>query len=444
MATVQYFLRSQQKDTDSTIRVRFRHGRGIDLNGVTRFVLPISLWDKKKQRINPGVKYDDSFTFETAQYITDCLGEIETYILDAFNVRVSDNLPKVWLQDIIDTYYRKKDEEQYLREHPKEEEHPETLNEFISRYIEEMKNGKRMTVKGVLYSPGTIKNKVSFQSEFTKFQEFKKTEYNFDDVTIDLYNDFLDFFNKKLYSPNTSGKHIKTFKEIMAASRNEGLHQNFQTTLRAFKILSCEADTVYLTRSEVEAIEKLELTGKPELDKCRNVFLVGVYTAQRYSDYHRIGRDNVIKMENGREAVKLHQAKTGAKVVIPCSPQLTAILQKYNYELPYTYSQLVNENIKLICRMAGITQLVEHTEIKGGLKKIQKVEKCKLISTHTARRTGATLMYLEGLETLSIMKITGHRTEKEFLKYIRVGEEENAIMLSNDKYFNRPNLSISK
>ena len=85
--------------------------------------------------------------------------------------------------------------------------------------------------------------------------------------------------------------------------------------------------------------------------------------------------------------------------------------------------------------MAGIVQKVEHKEIKGAKKVTTLIEKYKLISTHTARRTGATLMYLDGLDPLSIMKITGHRTEKEFLKYIRVGAEENASRISSSAYF---------
>jgi hypothetical protein len=44
-------------------------------------------------------------------------------------------------------------------------------------------------------------------------------------------------------------------------------------------------------------------------------------------------------------------------------------------------------------------------------------------------------MYLDGVPNLSIMKITGHKTEREFLKYIRVSKEETAEMLANHEYF---------
>ena len=46
-------------------------------------------------------------------------------------------------------------------------------------------------------------------------------------------------------------------------------------------------------------------------------------------------------------------------------------------------------------------------------------------------------MYLDGMDLLTIMKFTGHETEAEFLKCIRVTAEENAIRLSKMKYFNQ-------
>ena len=48
------------------------------------------------------------------------------------------------------------------------------------------------------------------------------------------------------------------------------------------------------------------------------------------------------------------------------------------------------------------------------------------MKTHTARRSGATNMYLAGIPTIAIMKVTGHKTEREFMKYIKITEEQTA------------------
>jgi integrase len=57
------------------------------------------------------------------------------------------------------------------------------------------------------------------------------------------------------------------------------------------------------------------------------------------------------------------------------------------------------------------------------------IPKYDLITTHTARRSFATNLFLSGFPAISIMKITGHKTEKSFMKYIKISQEENANLL---------------
>ena len=44
-------------------------------------------------------------------------------------------------------------------------------------------------------------------------------------------------------------------------------------------------------------------------------------------------------------------------------------------------------------------------------------------------------MYLAGIPTIAIMKVTGHKTEREFMKYIKNTEEQTALELMNHPYF---------
>ena len=59
---------------------------------------------------------------------------------------------------------------------------------------------------------------------------------------------------------------------------------------------------------------------------------------------------------------------------------------------------------------------------KGGLRYEEKVPKFSQVTVHTARRSFATNMFLAEVHPLKIMKITGHRTEKAFLRYIRISQ----------------------
>ena len=49
-----------------------------------------------------------------------------------------------------------------------------------------------------------------------------------------------------------------------------------------------------------------------------------------------------------------------------------------------------------------------------------------MVRSHTAKRSFATNEYLNGTSTLTIMAVTGHKTEKAFLKYIKVSKKEEA------------------
>ena len=50
-------------------------------------------------------------------------------------------------------------------------------------------------------------------------------------------------------------------------------------------------------------------------------------------------------------------------------------------------------------------------------------------------RNAATNLTLAVFPPQSIMKITGHKTERAFLKYIRMLEEDNAYKMADSDYF---------
>jgi len=53
-------------------------------------------------------------------------------------------------------------------------------------------------------------------------------------------------------------------------------------------------------------------------------------------------------------------------------------------------------------------------------------------------------MYLAGIPAISIMKITGHRSEKSFLKYIKISPEQNADLIESHPFFHQPETKSKK
>ena len=124
------------------------------------------------------------------------------------------------------------------------------------------------------------------------------------------------------------------------------------------------------------------------------------------------------------QTVEIRQKKTGAKVSIPVSSELKSILERYDYQLPHLEDQVLNRYIKDICRLAGLDELIEIQTTKGGRAIKEFKHKWELVHSHTARRTGATLMYLAGMDYYDIMRITGHTSPTMLKKYIKADSIE--------------------
>ncbi|MCD7940142.1 MAG: tyrosine-type recombinase/integrase, partial [Bacteroides intestinalis] len=71
-------------------------------------------------------------------------------------------------------------------------------------------------------------------------------------------------------------------------------------------------------------------------------------------------------------------------------------------------------------------------------------KKYELVTSHTARRSFATNLYLSGFPAISIMQITGHCTEKAFMAYIRVTPEQHAELLREHWIKNNQYMKIAK
>jgi integrase len=309
------------------------------------------------------------------------------------------------------------------------------VTDYLKRYEQEISSGTRLTAKGKVFATGSVKNYKTFLAQLLLYQTKKKRTLTFDDINQDFYKDFINFLNGKNYAPNTIGKHIARLKKIMRSAKEESLYTGNEHEQDYFKVLEEETEEVYLTADELEAIAEIDLSESPEPEIHRDVFLIGCYTAQRISDYKAIKPEHITKTAKGVPILKLIQKKTGETVMIPIRRELSILLKKYNNHPPAIKDQKLNEAIKQIAAKANINTLIELEKIRGGKKVRTVLPKHKLIMSHTARRTGATLMYLAGIPTLDIMKITGHKKESNFLKYICVTKEETANSLAEHPYF---------
>jgi len=313
-----------------------------------------------------------------------------------------------------------------------------SLNEYIENFIEGVISGKITYTTGngerKVYAGSTAKVYKEFKTQFDLYQRVKKIKLSFEHITMDFYKDYVQFFSDKNYSNNSIGKQVKCLKAVLSKAFDDGVHSNNIFKKSGFKALKSDVDNIYLTENELKLIYDLDLSSIPHLDSARDIFLCGCYTALRYSDYKRLRKEH-FGYKEGTFCIDLITQKTKNRVIIPVKPLIKSIIEKYDFNLPKSNRNKLNKYIKEVGLLAGIDEKIEVKSIRGSRTSIEYFPKYQLIMSHTARRTGATLLYKAGVNTLSIMKITGHKTEKSLLKYIKISEEENAIKLTDNSFF---------
>lgn len=315
----------------------------------------------------------------------------------------------------------------------------EELNKALFKEEYAQKQGFLKFVDELIEQSNRMKNtKKQWKQTLRKLVEFKKAtqkEVDFDTIDLDFYNSFVHFLTKEGYTKNTIGGFIKNVKIFMNEAVDRKLTNNLEYRNRKFRVMEEKVDKIYLSQQELKNIYTLDLSKNQRLEKVRDLFILACFTGLRFSDLIQVRPENII---NNGSQIKVKTEKTGELVIIPIHKYVKDILAKYNGSLPASISnQKMNEYLKEIAELAGIKETVKIAITRGGKIDNMINKKHELVTTHTARRSFATNAYLMDVPSISIMKITGHRTEKSFMKYIRISQEENANKLLSHPFFSQ-------
>lgn len=438
MATIQAFIRTTTKKADkTTVRFRLRDGRNVQLFHKSDIEVNPNVWDADKQAIKARVVYDEAERAKFNKSITDR----KDLILKAYSVAEDkDNLTSKWLESEIDKLL-----------HPEKykpiDEKPATLFQYLNKFIE-IAPQRKDKATGRLLSYNNIQQYRATQKHLLAFAEIKrKKDFEFHQINQKFYADFVDYLQseiperdsegnitvdnegnpkllKESFTANSVGKHIRVLKLILNEATREGI--NTSTAYNNFHVLTEETDTVYLNEIELQKIKETNFSQTPYLDRVRDWFLLLAWTGCRFSDLEKVSKTDI---KDGY--ITFRQQKTNTKVTIPLHPVVLEILTKYDFNLPEPISnQRFNEYIKEVVKLSGIDSTETITRTVGGILQNESKPKYQLVSSHTGRRSFCTNMYKRGLSTLMIMSISGHKTEKSFLKYIKVKQEEHAEMMA--------------
>lgn len=354
-------------------------------------------------------------------------------------------------------------EEMIKREETKsklESEKRKRFKEYVKNYIEEMRCGQRRTVKNKLYEKNTI---LHWKQVIDKVLDFhKKYSFSWDDINQQLISRFIKYLEDDDLNKTTIQKLMKNFKKLIKDAESEGIHENYRAINLNYtiEVRDCDKSTeVYLTTEELQGLYDMKLTGTDE--QVRDVFLIGCFLGQRVSDYGRIEPEWFGTTRNGVKVIRLQQKKTGHKVCVPIvGNQLETLLKKYDYCVPKISDQEIDRSIKESCERLSVsipslavkekTILKKHekhalyTNKDGGRQLFEINEKGEcikpkwaMVASHTARRTCITNMYLakktDGSSKYTLaerMSVSGHKTESQYINYIKCSLDEVAEMVA--------------
>ena len=316
-----------------------------------------------------------------------------------------------------------------------------TFVQYVEVFAAECETSERLTAANRRYSVNTIKDYRKTGRVLQRYQAKHPNRLDFDAFTLTFYERFKNYLTSEGYSLNTVGAMIKNIKILLKQSFRDGLHDNTIFRHEDFRKFSEEVDNVYLGEDELQRLYDLDLTKHPRLDRVRDLFLIGCYTGLRFSDFTELKPQNVT---HGGQMLDVVTRKTGQRVCIPLNPKVAAILTKHAYQLPRPISnQRFNDYLKELSQKAGFAEPVQQSRTEGGMKVTRNLAKWEVVTTHTARRSFATNAYRAGIPSIDIMKLTGHKTETSFMKYIKVTAEETALRLLNHPHFRQSALRVA-
>ena len=319
-------------------------------------------------------------------------------------------------------------------EEEEEEKKQITPLQYFDKYVEEMchkvdsRTGRYIGERTQVHHRTVLKRIKAFMEE----KHIKDDFSVFDERFERLFTDWA--YTSKNYRQNTIPATFSVLKVWLNAAKAERVFDG--ETYKKYVSKGADVDNIYLTKDEIERMYRLdipsliakgEIDAKSTIEKTRDLFVIGCWTGLRRSDINRLEK---ALFDIEKRTITIVTEKTGEMVTIPMHPFIEELYKKYDGNFPkLTDKANTNRHLQEIGRHAQIDDNVMVKETRGGKIDSHIYKKYQLIRMHTARRSFATNMFLDGMPTINIMKFTGHTTETNFLKYIKITREENAEMM---------------
>lgn len=254
---------------------------------------------------------------------------------------------------------------------------------------------------------GTIKK---YETILRLLQRYIKQRYEADDLPLaSVDREFVHGFSMYLkidrnQQQNTVARYMKGLKKITnLALANEWISKN---PFAGFKVKTVQTDPIFLTLEEVHKIYRHKFTGV--LEVVRDVFVMAAFTGLAFIDVSNLRSEHIVTDKDGNRWIRKPRKKTDIVQNVPLLDIPEEILKKYERNikaakkgtlLPVPCNQVMNRYLKEIGNLCGIE---------------------KVLTTHVARHTYATVCLSQGVRIENVSKMLGHTSIKMTQHYARV------------------------
>jgi integrase len=408
MTRVKYYLKNPAANKTSQVIACF-HAFGERHKISTKISINPSYWNKNKQIAKELIDFSD--------------GHHINRHLQSFASKIPDMIQFFTDQDIIPSSAMIKN--QLFKGSAISNSNSLKFWDLFDRFVDEkrisnadIKNYNNSLRKQLKAGERVFGSKLSFGALKVRSEGFVTAWDNY--LTFDAPNTDGDFG----LSPNTIGKLHKDLKAFLNWCFDNGFCDPF--SLKHLPSTIMDVENVYLTEEELVALFKLKLQNQEKL--VRDLFLVGCETGMRFSDFSELTSSQLSNehiVYSPQKTYKKGAANTS--IIIPKSQRLQAILAQYPSPPKFTDSVTVfNKTLRILCEKAGIDKPYHYEVVRQNTRTSVERKKFEMVTSHTARRTFCTLKFLKGMPAQAIMKFSGHKTERNFLKYLKLDAELTA------------------
>lgn len=235
-------------------------------------------------------------------------------------------------------------------------------------------------------------------------------DFTWTNMTKSNLYDYVNFL-KSVMAKSSARTMCAMLKSVLRTYEDEiTLPKNWEDAIYVKKEASQQ---VFLSDDEIKMVSNYNPTTEKERI-VKTMFLLGCLTGARHSDFLKFSKANITQ----EGFLRYVSIKTHIEAIVPIAPMVNRLIDDLSAIKDTSMADTTfNRILRDICQSVGIDS--ECTLYRRG--EFSTSNKCCFVSSHTARRSFATNLYLRGADLYSISKMMGHSSVDMTAGYICCG-----------------------